>query len=165
MQSIVRDPPISDLRPVITRTRRDRRPHDTADWDSPNRTRALLSAAVLSASTGAVHVDTVRQATAGVRLTLSRTVSVCTTAESVRCGGVCHPVRRRGHTVQGGAGAVENSVSGVCRCRTYLDLSALATCCDEVPRRTIHEEIAADLDIAPATVGKQLRKIESRVLT
>jgi predicted DNA binding protein len=46
-----------------------------------------------------------------------------------------------------------------------LDLSALATCCDEVPRRTTHEEIAADLDIAPATVGKQLRKIESRVLT
>jgi len=114
MQSIIRDPRISDLRPVTTRT---------------------------------------------------RTVSVCTTAESVRCGGVCHLVRRRGHTVQGGAGAVESSVSDVCRCRTYLDLSALATCCDEVPRRTTHEEIAADLDIAPATVGKQLRKIESRVLT
>ena len=53
----------------------------------------------------------------------------------------------------------------MCRCRTYLDLSAFAACCDEVLRRITHEEIAADHDITPTTVGKQLRKIESRVLT
>jgi len=43
--------------------------------------------------------------------------------------------------------------------------AALAAGYYEVPRRTTHEEIAADLDIAPATVGEHLRKIESRVLT
>lgn len=33
-----------------------------------------------------------------------------------------------------------------------------------VPRETTHEQLAADLDLAPVTVGEHLRKIEARVL-
>ncbi|ERH10820.1 MAG: putative DNA binding protein [halophilic archaeon J07HX64] len=50
------------------------------------------------------------------------------------------------------------------RQREILD-AALAAGYYDVPRRTTHTEIAAELDIAPATVGEHLRKIESRVLT
>jgi DNA-binding NarL/FixJ family response regulator len=43
--------------------------------------------------------------------------------------------------------------------------AALAAGYYEVPRRATYDDIAAELDIAPATVGEHLRKIESRVLT
>jgi predicted DNA binding protein len=35
----------------------------------------------------------------------------------------------------------------------------------EVPRGATYEDVAAELDLAPVTVGEHLRKIESRILT
>lgn len=35
----------------------------------------------------------------------------------------------------------------------------------EAPRRATHEDVAAELDVSPATVGEHLRKIESRVFS
>jgi DNA-binding CsgD family transcriptional regulator len=35
----------------------------------------------------------------------------------------------------------------------------------DVPRRATYEDVAAELDLAPVTVGEHLRKVESRVLT
>lgn len=35
----------------------------------------------------------------------------------------------------------------------------------DVPRRATYEDVAAELDLAPVTVGEHLRKIESRLLT
>ncbi len=89
MQLVVRDPLISHLRPVITRTRRDRRPHDTTDWDSPNRTGTVRDGAGDSRDPPAMRVGTGLSRARSLALHTGEWVSTL----SVRVTGV--PVHNR----------------------------------------------------------------------
>ncbi|MFC7194158.1 helix-turn-helix domain-containing protein [Halosimplex aquaticum] len=50
------------------------------------------------------------------------------------------------------------------RQREVLETAVRAGYYDD-PRRATHADLAAELDVSPATVGEHLRKIESRVFS